>query len=190
MSLYNCKSDGDQYRISKFSNDLDVEASYLTSNDGCDCPAGHRPVCRHRIMLPRFIAKNATAGQWFHNYEHNQWIRALSDDEPDTLGDLASAASEVTSPIEGEILTNLSLNEFAARTFGGMKDITPKPINLLELAEIKTSITKTFELGDFPWNCYDQGKCESATDCIMYGCAKGNGHPPRQSTEPKPLRRL
>lgn len=82
MSLYNCKSDGDHYRISKFSNDLDVEASYLTDGAECDCPAGHRPVCRHRIMLPRFIAKNATAGQWFHNYEHNQWVRALSDDEP------------------------------------------------------------------------------------------------------------
>lgn len=142
MSLYNCKSDGDQYRISKFSNDLDVEASYLTDGAECDCPAGHRPVCRHRIMLSRFIAKNATAGQWFHNYEANQWIRAASDGEPDTLGDLASAASELTGA-DGSLTTML-----AAERKDWREDLQKRaderdlerhtinsPINLLELAK-------------------------------------------------------
>jgi hypothetical protein len=129
MSLYNCKPEGSNYRVSKFSNDLDVEASYLTSNDGCDCPAGHRNICRHRIMLPRFIAKNATAGQWFHNYEANQWIRA-AEDEPDTLGDLASAASEVDDPEPDYSIVSKgdALREYAAN----------KPINLLELAKPTT----------------------------------------------------
>lgn len=129
MSLYNCKSDGNHYRISKFTNDLDVEASYLTSNDGCDCPAGHRPVCRHRIMLPRFIAKNAVAGQWFHNYEHNQWIRAMTDDEPNTLGDLASAASEVTGP-DDNFGTGPMMEAVYDLRADQAKDVSPKPINL------------------------------------------------------------
>lgn len=137
MSLYNCKSDGDQYRISKFTNDLDVEASYLCDGAECDCPAGHRPVCRHRIMLPRFIAKDATAGQWFHNYEHNQWIRAASDDEPDTLGDLASVASEVTS--HDERATDSA--KHAAQFERVWED---KPINLLELARpVSPTVTTT-----------------------------------------------
>lgn len=136
MSLYNCKSDGDQYRISKFTNDLDVEASYLTDGSECDCPASHRPVCRHRIMLPRFIAKNAVAGQWFHNYEANQWIRAASDDEPDTLGDLASVASELTIASSVQFPDDVSGDDLANAFAGllhGSND--PKPINLLELAK-------------------------------------------------------
>lgn len=135
MSLYNCKADGDHWRISKFTNDLDVEASYLTSNDECDCPAGHRPVCRHRIMLPRFIAKNAVAGQWFHNYEQNQWIRATSDDEPDTLGDLASAASELTATEVDERIRDYQGPIPGDGLIGAMVDSTMKAINLLELAK-------------------------------------------------------
>lgn len=141
MSLYNCKCDGDQYRISKFTNDLDVEASYLTSNEECDCPAGHRPVCRHRIMLVRFIAKNATAGQWFHNYEHNQWIRATSDDEIITEEDiaemadglekdehLASAASELIAPSHTDLMVS-------PEGMDAYFEANPPPINLLELAK-------------------------------------------------------
>lgn len=182
MSLYNCKTDGDQYRISKFTNDLDVEASYLTDGAECDCPAGHRPVCRHRIMLVRFIAKNATAGQWFHNYEYNQWIRAMNDDEPDILGDLASAASEVTNPFDitateiDERFKNFALTDPApGEKFVG--ELVERAINLLELA-----------------------KPTSGFDCEMQRALKADGKKLRQLTsedhgpvfldEPKPLRRL
>lgn len=170
MSLYNCKSDGDQYRISKFSNDLDVEASYLTDGAECDCPAGHRPVCRHRIMLSRFIAKNATAGQWFHNYEHEQWIRALSDETTigDLESDLASAASEVTSPDDNygkgpmmEAVYDLRADQ--------AKDISPKPINLLELAKPRYEVPEVKFTEDFS------------------GCAKNEII---DEMLPKPLRRL
>lgn len=143
MSLYNCKASGSSYRLTKFTNDLEVEAPYLTNGRECDCPAGHRPVCRHRIMLPRFIAKNATAGQWFHNYEHQQWVRAAVDDEPDTLGDLANAALEVDED-EVEIIAPMSHMGNSTPHLGGVyaKDITPKPINLLALAEPSTQPTE------------------------------------------------
>lgn len=161
MSLYNCKEIGGSWRITKFTNDLEVEASYFTNGRECDCPAGHRPVCRHRIMLPRFIAKNATAGQWFHNYEHQQWVRAAVDDEPytgTTLGsmmisdDLANAASELT--IASEItLPNDVTGEDVANAFAGLlhKQGEPKPINLLALAEppnYEGAITGRFKSSD------------------------------------------
>lgn len=134
MTLYNCKLVDGNYRISKFTNDLDVEASYLTDGLECDCPAGHRPACRHRIMLARFIVKDATAGQWFHNYEQNQWIRAASDDEPDTLGDLASAASELTASEVDERIRDYQGPIPGDGLIGAMVDSTMKVINLLELA--------------------------------------------------------
>jgi len=83
MTLYNCKIDGDHYRITKFTDDLDVESSYLTSLTECECPAGVRDTCRHRQMLPRFINKSATRGQWFHKFETGKWIAAEIEPEVD-----------------------------------------------------------------------------------------------------------
>jgi hypothetical protein len=66
MTLYNLKTDGDQWRITKFTNDLDVESSYLLSETECECPAGSKPTCRHRQMLPTLIAEGLenTSGFW------------------------------------------------------------------------------------------------------------------------------
>lgn len=80
-TLYNCKTDGDNWRITKFDTDLNPISSYLCTERECECPAGHRPTCRHRTMLPRFLAKSATRGNWFHNFEQNEWVRASSEDE-------------------------------------------------------------------------------------------------------------
>lgn len=90
--LYNCRVDGDQHRISKFDSDLNVESSYLTTLSECECPAGHRDTCRHRTMLPRFLAKpGADRGLWFHNFEQNQWVRA-------SIGDDCAEGAEVEAP--------------------------------------------------------------------------------------------
>src|SRR6266403_3678414 len=71
--LYNCHTDGDQYRITKF-NDGEVESSYLCTVDECECPAGHRPSCRHRHMLPRFIQKGAINSYFFYDYDRQGWV--------------------------------------------------------------------------------------------------------------------
>lgn len=71
--LYNCHTDGDQYRITKF-NDGEVESSYLCSFDECQCPAGHRPSCRHRLMLPMFIDRGAVNTFWFLDFERKGWV--------------------------------------------------------------------------------------------------------------------
>lgn len=78
--LYSCKSethpDGDNYRITKFDADMNVESSYQIALDGswCMCPAGERSTCRHREMLPKFIAKEAINSFWLFDYDRNGWV--------------------------------------------------------------------------------------------------------------------
>lgn len=81
--LYSCRHDSDQYRITKWSTDLEVEASYLTTLAECDCPAGSRDTCRHRQMLPRFISRSAVDSDWFYDHDRGGWVQiALPGAEP------------------------------------------------------------------------------------------------------------
>ena len=73
-TLYNCHTDGDQYRITKFDSFGNVESTYLCTVDECECPAGFRPSCRHRHMLPRFIAKEAVNSFYFYDYDRQGWV--------------------------------------------------------------------------------------------------------------------
>lgn len=80
MTLYNLRTDGDNYRITKFTNDLDVESSYLTSHNECACPAGHRPTCRHRQMLPTMLAANLCDSGGFYDFESGQVLLPVTDE--------------------------------------------------------------------------------------------------------------
>lgn len=79
--LYNCKHAGDQYRITKFNSEGDPESSYLTTFEECDCPAGKRPMCRHREMLPKFIQRGAVDTGWFFDYDRGGWVDNRTEDE-------------------------------------------------------------------------------------------------------------
>lgn len=74
MSLYNLKSAPGEWRITKFDNDLNVESSYLVSREACECPAGHRPSCRHRQMLPRMLAAQAEDSPMFYDFDNDRWL--------------------------------------------------------------------------------------------------------------------
>lgn len=80
--LYNCRHDGDQYRISKFDEDQNVESSYLCTETECECPAGVRPMCRHREMLPLFIRRGAVNTGWQLDYDRGGWVQMYDDPEP------------------------------------------------------------------------------------------------------------
>lgn len=77
MSIYNCKREGDRYRITKFDDDVNVESSYLCSLAECECPAGPRPTCRHRQMLSKFLARGAVDTGECYNYEHMSWVSLI-----------------------------------------------------------------------------------------------------------------
>lgn len=74
MPTYNCKHSGDQYRITKFNRDGDTESSYLCSHHECECPAGVRPTCRHRQMLPLFLELNLVDTQWFIDWDNHRTV--------------------------------------------------------------------------------------------------------------------
>lgn len=94
MSLYNLKSDDGQWRITKFDNGLNVESSYLTSLEGCECPAGARPTCRHRTMLPRMLNVGAENSGMFYDFDADQFLEPLSDAE--------DTQPVIVSPVEPE----------------------------------------------------------------------------------------
>ncbi len=116
MSLYNCRHSGDQYRITKFDVDMNVEASYLCTTSECDCPAGVRPTCRHREMLPRFLQRQYVGTEWFFDYDRGGWVQQgmewalpplpegvtiLSlDDPPAVYNAIADAVGEPKAKIE------------------------------------------------------------------------------------------
>lgn len=69
MTLYNLRSPD---IVTKFDADGNVEASYETSFESCTCPAGHRPTCRHRQMLP--YLQPYMDSHWFLNWDGNRQI--------------------------------------------------------------------------------------------------------------------
>jgi len=73
--LYNCRHDGDQYRITKFDHDMNVVSSYLCDIDNCDCPRGPHPTCRHRQMLPKFISRQHIGDEWFFDFDRGGWVQ-------------------------------------------------------------------------------------------------------------------
>lgn len=89
--LYNCKHAGDEFRITKFNNNMDVESSYLCSFTECDCPAGVRDTCRHRQMLPKFVARKAVDSPWFYDYDRDGWVQT-------DLGEALSGSVEGRCP--------------------------------------------------------------------------------------------
>ena len=96
MTLYNLKSSDGQWRITKFTNDLDVESSYITSLQECECPAGSRPTCRHRQMLPKMLNVGAEDSAMFYDFEHDQFLEPITNNEEDTQ-------PAIVSPIEDEL---------------------------------------------------------------------------------------
>src|SRR5438552_3012762 len=70
MTLYNCRHAGDQYRITKFDEHMNVESSYLIDDKACECPAfERRSRCRHQEMLPKFIARSHIGDEWFLDFD-------------------------------------------------------------------------------------------------------------------------
>lgn len=84
-TLYSCKSeidelDRERYRITKFDSDMNVEGSYIvTVGKGwamtCECPAMGRPTCRHREMLPKFIARGAVNTNLMFDFDRGGWVQ-------------------------------------------------------------------------------------------------------------------
>lgn len=103
-ALYNIKRGPHGYAIGKFDRDLNLLAAYNTSTDYCSCPAGPRPTCRHRKMLPRMLAK--VDQPEFYCYETQTWHRPLEAFglEPSERGaEAALAAAGGNKVVQGQL---------------------------------------------------------------------------------------
>lgn len=127
MPLYNCRHSGDQYQINKFDSDWNVEASYLCDLVACECPAGHRPSCRHRQMLPKFIQREHIGDEWFFDFDRGGWVQGAGREIEPSL----TIATEITLPAD-------ATPDEVAEAFGNL--LAPKMI-----MEPKTFNEKTHE---------------------------------------------
>lgn len=73
QTIYNLHTDGDHWRITKFV-DGNPESSYLTSHAECQCPAGNRPTCRHRQMLPVMLSAGLANQPWFLDWDNSRQV--------------------------------------------------------------------------------------------------------------------
>ena len=117
MILYSAKTTIDAegrsaYRVTKF-NDGEVESSYVTDGVQCDCPAGVRPTCRHRQMLPNMIANDIINTHWFLDWDRSGEIVDFEGTPRSAYEATITPACEIIPP--GEI------------NVGGIyaKDVTP-----------------------------------------------------------------
>lgn len=104
-SLYHLRSaPGASFRITKLDADYRVEATYLVSSSECSCPAGSRPTCRHRQMLPFFLAKGHIDNGWMLDWHTRQWRSPLCEDGTQSpIGNEFPTATPVDEMTEEEI---------------------------------------------------------------------------------------
>ena len=81
--LYNLRTEGDGYIITKHGEDMEVVSLYHMTSDPnypgiqnaitCNCPQGAKPTCRHRKMFPMMLERVDTG--WFFDFDNTgQWF--------------------------------------------------------------------------------------------------------------------
>jgi hypothetical protein len=72
MTLYNIFPTSQGLRITKWDSDMNVEASYLVSDHGCECPAT-KP-CKHMSMMKMMKADNEIGKNTFYDPVSNDYF--------------------------------------------------------------------------------------------------------------------
>lgn len=82
-ALYSLRSTPtkDEYLILKLSSDFEPEGTYALNARNCSCPAGHRPLCKHRKMLPFFLDKAHVDDGWFLDWDTRLWKHPINPEQ-------------------------------------------------------------------------------------------------------------
>lgn len=122
QTLYSLRTDGDQFRITKIV-DGEIESSYLSTERECECPAGHRPSCRHRQMIPDMLARGILDSMWFWDFDTRRVV--------DFNGELKSnldAIHELVAPGHTDLMISPeAIDEALAVGEAQHVEVTPKP---------------------------------------------------------------
>ncbi len=113
-SLYNLKSAYDnQFRITKFDSDMNVESTYLVSDEACECPqfVNRDKRCRHMKMLKHFF-KGPTIRldtHWLYDFDRDAWFSQnleASAEAHDGPSEVEATPTPVIDPISQPIPTD------------------------------------------------------------------------------------
>lgn len=143
--LYSCRHDGDQYRITKLTHNLDVESSYLCTFDECECPAGVRPTCRHREMLPRFVERGAISTGWMYDYDRGGWVDNRTEDELEPNPTATEIDNMPLPELHNSITEHLVDTTFKIMQDKGLMPTLPKGVQAFSLedpAELHNAIAE------------------------------------------------
>jgi hypothetical protein len=120
-ALYSLRSTpaADEFMIQRFDEDFLCESVYAVSTTLCTCPAGTRSTCRHRKMLPLFLAAGHIDDGWFLEWDTRLWRGPIAGELGATLADplildnAPSAGREAEAPSRSasDIIEPVSLAE-------------------------------------------------------------------------------
>lgn len=115
-ALYNCRSTGAaHYVLTKFDADLNVESSYQTTEKECACPAGAKPTCRHRTMLPLFITSGHIDDGWFLDWSTRMWRKPLTFENGGCADDRELGQGQPATDVTNRELGTVTATEIAQR---------------------------------------------------------------------------
>jgi hypothetical protein len=153
MTLYNLRSALDDYRITKFDRDLNPESSYLLGPDDrgaiqCECPAGVRPSCRHRQMLPHLLPLVDT--EWFWDFERSVAINAEGAlyFPPEVMPLPKTALDIISDPANWETVSEVYEAELTSEDIEALPDGVEKDFHQ-EMQE--TTLSPNSILDDIPF---------------------------------------
>jgi hypothetical protein len=80
MTLYNIFTERNGFRVAKWDNWFNVEASYLVTATDCNCPSRIKP-CKHVAMVGVAKALKTIDTQMFLDPETCQWVGFIPKDQ-------------------------------------------------------------------------------------------------------------
>ena len=126
-SLYSLRSTpkSGEWVVMKFDLDYEVESVYALSASECMCPAGHRPTCRHRKMLPLFLQHNHVDDGWFLDWDTRLWRHPVGEPAPAALADpLVLPSTATDAPGHTDLMISPEAIDVATEGVE-INDITP-----------------------------------------------------------------
>ena len=103
-SLYSLRSTpkSGEWVVMTFDLDYEVESVYALSASECMCPAGHRPTCRHRKMLPLFLQHNHVDDGWFLDWDTRLWRNPIGARDQEAVRTITDPETEIAHSFESE----------------------------------------------------------------------------------------
>ena len=121
--------------MAKFDSDFELfedrkgrNSIYTLSNDGCDCPQGHKDTCRHRKMLPFFLENEHIDDGWFFSWSTHQWLKPSGIFAENIIDPIVTPDLDVRELVDTMEYVGITTVVIDEHTFeGSPKDVSAVP---------------------------------------------------------------